>query len=70
VDINPKAELLLMCHLHWVNFFEALYQGPVGHSMNKYINQHLKKFVFIKSAPRKHAVFLASVALPDSLQHF
>jgi hypothetical protein len=28
VDIDPKAELLLVRHLHRVDFLEALYQRP------------------------------------------
>jgi hypothetical protein len=37
MNVNPKAELLLVCHLQWVNFFKALDQGPVGHSINMYL---------------------------------
>jgi hypothetical protein len=61
VDINPKAELLLMCHLQWVNFFEALYQGPVGHSMNNYINQHLRILSLLNQHLEKSLFFLFQV---------
>lgn len=59
VDVNPKTELLFMCHLCRINLLQPFYQRP-GHKIPP-INQ---------AFPLPICSNLSHGCLPDSIQHF